>query len=570
MTLASNAGNEKTQVFYGEEEATRILLQAMANVRKDAIVCSDKNSPAFSMGIESVKKGYIDFKKRGVRVRQIVEITGDNLDYCKEFMKYVELRHMNNIKGNMAINEIEYVATAVLEGAVPLTQTVHSNVQVFLEQQRYFFENLWNKAIPAEQRISELEQGMEPEFAEIITDSAKAVELIVDFAKSVRKSAQLILSQPSTITKVGRLGVWEYLIHAANNYGAQIQVISPITGENAEQVREVTTKAPAIRILAGPISGSSLFIQDEKRYFRAEDKVSEAEDASDAISRVIYSNTANGLKSFRAIFDTLWKQSELYEQLRLANEKLYERDQMQREFINIAAHELRTPIQPILSMTELWHLQVLDKTGKGERRAEEDEDKDIIEITRKELDIIIRNAKRLEHLSSNLLDVTRIGSGTFHLNVKEFNLNDALLLPSIHDSIQELKSKGLENDIQIRYTPPNHDVTVKGDKDRLSQVIWNLLNNAIKFTQKGAISIAVKKDDDHVTVTIKDSGKGIDSEILPRLFTKFVTKSETGTGLGLYISKTIVEAHGGKIWAQNNGNEKGATMAFMLPIENNK
>src|ERR671932_842262 len=145
------------------------------------------------MGVESIRKGYIDFKQRGVRIRFITEITKDNIHYCKELMKFVEeLRHMDGVKGNMAVSETEYVATAVLQESQPVTQTIYSNAKAILEQHRYFFETLWNKAIPAEQRIRELEQGIEPEFLEVITDGDRAAQLIVEFAKSVKREAQLL------------------------------------------------------------------------------------------------------------------------------------------------------------------------------------------------------------------------------------------------------------------------------------------------------------------------------------------------------------------------------------------
>jgi signal transduction histidine kinase len=108
---------------------------------------------------------------------------------------------------------------------------------------------------------------------------------------------------------------------------------------------------------------------------------------------------------------------------------------------------------------------------------------------------------------------------------------------------------------------------VEADKDRISQVISNLLANAVKFTNEGVIRIAAEKNNGEILVSIKDTGTGVDPEILPRLFTKFVTKPETGgTGLGLFISKSIVEAHGGRIWAENNTDGKGATFYFSLPL----
>src|SRR5919112_2861456 len=168
LTLTSDASNEKTEVFHGEENAMKILLQTMSNVQKEAVVCADANSAAFSMGVAPIKNGYIDFKRRGVKIRFITEITLQNVQYVKELMNYAEVRHMDTVKGNMAVSETEYVATATLEGAKPITQTIYSNAKPILEQQRYFFDNLWLKAVHADQRIREIEEGIEPRFTKII------------------------------------------------------------------------------------------------------------------------------------------------------------------------------------------------------------------------------------------------------------------------------------------------------------------------------------------------------------------------------------------------------------------
>jgi signal transduction histidine kinase len=178
--------------------------------------------------------------------------------------------------------------------------------------------------------------------------------------------------------------------------------------------------------------------------------------------------------------------------------------------------------------------------------------------------LIIRNAKRLERLASDILDVTRIESQSLKLNKEQFNLKDIL-----SDTVQDIRNhivsdNGSGNYVEVVYKPK--DIIVQADKGRITQVIYNLLSNAVKFTEEGDICVYAEKKDDQVVISIKDTGKGIDPEILPRLFSKFVTKSDKGTGLGLFISKSIVQAHGGKIWAQNNADNIGATFAFNLPV----
>ena len=233
-------------------------------------------------------------------------------------------------------------------------------------------------------------------------------------------------------------------------------------------------------------------------------------------------------------------------QLLVANEKLMLHDKMQQEFINVVAHELRTPIQPILSLTQILHSKIKDSQQQ------------------EFLDIIYRNAKRLNKLSEEILFVTRLETHTLELKKEQFNLNE-VILHTIDDIVlsKEFTSKNLK----LLYEP--QDILLQGDKSRIAIVISNLLSNAVKFTPEGTITISVEEDktdkNEKVIVSVKDTGQGIDVSILPRLFAKFASKSYQGTGLGLFISKGIVESHLGKIWGKNNVDGKGATFSFSLP-----
>jgi signal transduction histidine kinase len=236
-------------------------------------------------------------------------------------------------------------------------------------------------------------------------------------------------------------------------------------------------------------------------------------------------------------------------ELEESNEQLKAQGKMQAEFINIAAHELRTPIQPILSLSDVLHSKIKDSEQS--------------EL----LDVISRNAKRLHRLAENILDVSRIESKSLKLNKERLNLNDI-----ISSVVEDYRNQIEKANVKLSYEKRNNNdlLEIEADKERLTQVISNLLSNAIKFTNKGDISIISEKKDSQVIFSIKDNGEGIDPAILPRLFSKFASKSFSGTGLGLYISKSIIEAHGGKIWAQNNSDGKGAVFAFSLPISPRK
>jgi signal transduction histidine kinase len=243
------------------------------------------------------------------------------------------------------------------------------------------------------------------------------------------------------------------------------------------------------------------------------------------------------------------------ELIRYQYEWLKESDKMKDEFVNIAAHELRTPIQPILGLSEIIRPKV------------NTEDRGYV-------DVIIRNARRLQRLTEEILDVTKIESQSLKLKKDEFNLND-VIVNCINDITmnRQFNNNDKVKKQNILYEP--NDILLKADRGRVSQVISNLLSNAAKFTPEGTISIVSDLNDnqdnknDEAIINVKDNGQGIDPDMLPKLFSKFATKSFSGTGLGLYISKSIVEAHGGRIWAENNPDGKGATFSFSLPIVEN-
>ena len=234
------------------------------------------------------------------------------------------------------------------------------------------------------------------------------------------------------------------------------------------------------------------------------------------------------------------------------NEQLKINEKLQKEFVNIAAHELRTPIQPILGLSE-----ILKSTTRDTK------DYELV-------DVVYRNAKRLQHLTEDILDVNRIESQSLLLNKERFNLTE-MILDAITDTKNQVAIENKDNNLKLEFVDidkeSQEDIFVVADKGRISRVISNLLSNAIKFTKEGIITVSTEKKYNEVLVSIRDTGAGIDAEVSPRLFTKFTTKSETGgTGLGLFISKSIVDAHGGMIWGENNLDGKGATFTFSLPI----
>ena len=769
--MSSEADNTSstrtTEVLYGADNTTDKLLQVFNKIKSNFDACGDSTAPSVCMGFEPLRNAYLDFKRRGINVRFITEMNASNISYCKELMKISELRHLDGIKGNFGIcDQKEFVAAATIKEQQAVPQLIYSNVKEIIEQQEFIFESFWTRAIPAKQRIREMEDATEPEFYEVISDHEKASQVLVDLAKSVKKEAFFLLPNDKSMVRIDRLGVIDYLIKAAQKDSiGSIRIICPISEVNSEIIKKVTENAPNIIILNGNNSPYGMYIVDNQRAFRAELKEPEAETFSEAIGFSVYSTRRNTVDFFKSvfellwnerklnedlkkaateviqnphrilelfinmiklanqeillvlpttnaflredrvgiikllndaamernlivrivtptneiiekkiqkilvsegkeveeergellavqeereerkrknfdvrridittspsekiavttvtilvadkkeslviekiddstenfveaaglatysnskptvmsyvsIFEILWNQAELYLHIKEAHEKLKVQDRMQKEFINVAAHELRTPIQPILGLLGLL------------RSKKDDINKQDLNIS---LNLLMRNAQRLKRLSEDILDVTKIESQSLKLNKELINLND-VILNAIQDSRNQVaKNRG---NIKMVYKPDlsGHGIIVEADRNRLNQVIYNLLSNAIKFTEKegGIVSIRTEKkktrdNDDEVIVSVKDSGPGISSEMFPRLFEKFASKSFQGTGLGLFISKNIVEAHGGKIWGENNirnenshianhgedieekGGGRGACFYFTLPIAN--
>jgi two-component system sensor histidine kinase VicK len=527
-------------------EVINTLLQVLSNAQYRIDICGNSKFPSKILSFYSVNSLLLSSGKRtNTRQRYIFEITRENIDYCKKLIKKIELRHLDENEANFAVNERECLGFITMQKET--LQATYSNMKEVVEQQQSVFETLWNKAIPARDKIMEIEEGLKSEFLEVISDHKKATEIYINLAKSVEREALILFANSKAIVRAKRLGILDYLITASKR-GAVIKIITPITEENLQFTEQFCEKAPNIRILNGGASHSGLFIVDGTKFLRFELKEPKAEEFSDAIGFVLYSNSKVGTYSTRSFFELLWNEHIQYE-------KLKEADNMKNEFINVAAHELRTPIQPILSLSQVLQSKIKDTKQ------------------RELLDAIVRNAKRLQRLTNDILDVTKIESHSLNLNKEQFELSNVIsnCISDIEDQDEKVRNGKLE----LFYEPSKQDIFVEADKVRISQVISNLLNNAVKFTEDGSVSIDVvvkenNNNGDIIIVSVKDSGEGIDPEILPKLFTKFATNSEKGTGLGLFICKSIVEAHGGRVWTQSNktGGERrtGATFCFSLPI----
>ena len=706
---------QKTSIYYKPYHVINTVIEFIykSSVRIDA--CVDYTRPSLIFEIAALKKAFVDAKNRGIKLRYVTEITGDNVSYCKELINTIniDLRHVDGIKGNFYVSENEYVAPATFHHkGKPASHIIYSNVKEIVDHQQYVFESFWTRAVPAQQRIKEIEegvihyqtkivdnpdeiikeiskltadsnelatclapgglqyshnhffdikkklldkqkkgqhkgiryitnigkeniqlvklymeqgiqikhiknlpamsfgvsdkeiavtienmeggtpirslllsneplylkhfsstfeglwkngtdvidrireieQGVEPSDIEIIENPREAMKRAQQIIRLAKHEVLRIYPSLNTFRRHVRIGMIDLIQEVLKN-GAKVRILIPADEDQISQILdEVVVESPQLEIRSIDKSLQTqmgVIVVDRKESLIVELRDDTKENYYDAAGLAAYSNSRPIALSYVSIFESLWKQGELYEQLKAYNI-------MQRDFINIAAHELRTPIQPILGLSEV----VSPRVGEEERE---------------HMRVIIRNAKRLQRLTENILDVTKIDNHSLKLQKERFNLID-LISRIVQDFRNQIDNPNLLLVCQFEEKQEDkNDLTfVRADKSRLIQVISNLLSNAIKFTKEGIISVNVEKQvkekekgirQDEAIITVRDVGVGIDSKLLDRLFSKFATKSFAGTGLGLFISKSIVEAHGGRIWAENNSDGRGATFIFTLPLD---
>jgi two-component system, OmpR family, sensor histidine kinase VicK len=573
----------------GVRNTNRAILQSISKSKSEIDICGNYIIQAIER--EIFKKAITDARDRGVRFKCIIEITKENIDCCKKLMELVEIRHLDGLKAKFILNNtkcLSITTTNALKERNTVPQIVYIDIMQIVEQYHQIFDTLWDNTTTtsAQERIKEIEERrVKPFTLDIIQDRKRAESLFLAQIQQARSEILIAVSSIVDLEHLGTIGLVES-IKQAKRRGVTMMILH----SEEESRKDATTRSrlisdikrcAQIKSISG-IQGIILLIDNSKVL-----TISDEDDGLTSIA--VYSDNKSLANNFGSLLDSLWNETEmlksiivakddladLNKQLADANEQLTLHDRMQREFIDIAAHELRTPIQCILGYAEL-----LEAGEEGE--LEQQEAKEIttgeegggeiesnINNKKNYISAVIRNAKRLKQLSQLILDVTIIENKSLNLNKELLNLND-IILTAIDDLvIHTIKDSYKKyNNIKLRYEPIENDIFIDADRSRLTQVISNLLRNAVKFTNEGTVTINAEKKEDHVLVNIKDTGSGIDPEIMPRLFTKFATKSDEGTGLGLFISKGIIEAHGGRIWAMNNREDekRGATFTFSLSL----
>jgi two-component system, OmpR family, sensor histidine kinase VicK len=391
---------------------------------------------------------------------------------------------------------------------------------------------------------------------EILSNIDRIKHLYLSLLRNAQKEVLLIFPTTNAVRREEGVGIFSELKHASQR-GVNVRILTPIDDFVSPQIEELRKNGIVVRQIESPAETKfKLLIVDRRLSIVIETKDDSKGIFERAIGLATFSNSKPTVLPYVTIFESFWRETDLYERAR-------EADRLKDEFINIAAHELRNPLSPILGSADLAIEDIRKlKEGKG--------DDVTLDSLEENVHIIARNASKLNKLSEDILQVSKIESGTFNLRLDRVDLK-ALCEMAVQDMKKRIKSENKPLDVSLDFKIASYGserAVVFCDSSKISQVLHNLLDNAVKFTDKGTIAISVAMNDENsIIFKIEDSGVGIDREIKDRLFDKFASKSNGGTGLGLYLSKKIVEAHGGKMWGSNNLSGIGATFSFTLPTD---
>src|SRR5919199_375040 len=333
-TTPSSRSTEMTEVLSGEEHVMSTILKFLSKADKiDS--CGDYKAPSLILEVPQYKKLLSDIKTKGIQLRYITDITKDNIYYCKELLKFAkEIRHLAGMRANFSVSETEYMASASiqqqeqnqqLQQEQPIPQAIYSNTKDLVEQQKYVFESLWNKATPSDRRFREIEEGLEAEVFEVFNNGEKVGQIVLDLARSAEKEMLIHLPTDKSIVRLERLGVIDDIIMQASRNGVVVKILCPLSKQNSHIVKKMYNDSPSIEILNGNKFPYGMYIVDGERFLRVELKEPNAENFSEAIGRAIYSNSKSSVESFKSIFELLWNE-------RTLNEELKRADKMQKEF----------------------------------------------------------------------------------------------------------------------------------------------------------------------------------------------------------------------------------------------
>jgi signal transduction histidine kinase len=539
--LDEGAPQVKTRLLEGESEIVR-QIASMTDPWNEVVVCMTTAGLGAVFDSLAEPISLLMSKGRGSGpIRWLTSIGERDLEMAEVCLSLgVEVRHTSRLPPlSFVCSKSQILASIEASGKKAIFQNVlSSNDPAYVGHFHSLFEEMWKNGVDARKRIEEIVGGVEHSSVEVIENPQETLRIAWDLIESSREIL-LMFSTPKAFMRQIEAGAFERLRPVLGKTGTTIKILIPYDERIVPLIEKVKGEVPTIefRVMGeGLKTKISILVADKAKTLVIETRDDDKEGLAEALGTATYTESRSLAVSYAAIFENIWKQTDMYEKLKL-HEKL------QSDFVNIAAHELRTPVQAIINYAELASANTEDRDEYYAR--------------------LLRNVTRLQKVTEDILEAARIDSGTLRLAKERFDIN-ALVEAAAEEQRASSNLKGVSLVVM-----PSDRLMVVGDRGRIGRVISNLLGNAVKFTEKGTITMAVevRKEENRALVRVGDTGTGIDPSIVPRLFSRFVAKSRSGTGLGLYISKSIVEEHGGRIWVESNDPGKGATFAFEIPIK---
>ena len=610
-SIKGQEAEESTKVLYGVQTVINTVLQFLYETNTTVYACVDYTRPALAIDIQMLKEAFLSVKKRGVKLRYITEITKDNVFYCRELLTMVdELRHLDGIKGNFYVSETGYHAPATFhEKGKPASQIIYSNVKEIVEHQGYVFDSFWSRAIPAQQRIREIEEGIETANIEIIENPREALRIAQRLIRSAEFEVLVIYPSLNAFRRQVHAGAL-HLFKEVLLRGVIVRILIPSNQKQINQIiNEVALASPQLHIrsmdksLETPIGR---IIVDRKESLIVELKDDTKENYYDAAGLAVYSNSIPIALSYASVFESLWRQTQLYEKsrrtnkrLRILNAELKTSNKKQKE-MQIELKKINKELLATEKAKDNFVMTITDESTKSASEA-----KVFTEMLLKTkalgslntgqygvVKTVHDNLEKLELLVNDILDVYKLDKG--RLKLSRIDVDIASILEETL-SEEKLLTNISENNIEVK-----QEIAVTGtvscDPGRIQQTLSNLIKNAIEFVPSdgsGRITLRVEKQkgteigirkrgrklvseerDDgveknnkssdkkpqRVIFTVEDNGITVTRDEAQRLSQKFYlidtkkafTKRKAGTALGLSISRGIIEAHGERIWIDEN------------------
>lgn len=541
---------QKTEIFYGAEATTSAAVKLLSRTKESLDAVIDSIAP--SVALEVFKNSYLALKEKGVKVRWVTEITKDNIQNCKEAMKFAEIRHLDDIKGNFGVTESEYLATAILEKAKPIPYLITSTIVAIREQHQFLFDMLWKKAIPSNQKIREIEENKLAERTDVIYDHEKISNALNLFIDKIELDVRIIIPKPLMVEQFEEMGVFHDLVSQKQKKNFLVKLVVSFGETHKNIIRRISSTFQYKSIEPLPM-GSIILVRDMKEVLLLSFSSYSEEDKS-AFDILLQSTDRLVVGTMLSTFDAWWNQVE-------NNLKMKEEKDHAELLLDLITHDLGNHNQIIAPNLELAEI-ILEKT------VEKNASLDTTDI--EDLRKYITSAAKAFERSVSLVDNIKRLENMYRKQVVA--LTEQNLISSIDAALSTVRNSiKIHKEILFSLNFEGKTPLVLAD-NLLEEVFANLFFNAIKATDEKQVKIDVDIQEHGIAdlkywmIAVSDHGKGIKDEMKSELFTRFYSRA-TGTGLGLSIVRALVERYGGKIWAGDRvfrDYSKGAKFGFIL------